>query len=943
MTTTTTTNGDTANAAAEAAEGADGAAGNINSITTTDAAAADEPVSEEITQKLFHIFISYRVRTDAELAEKLCDKLQSLSILNEQRDIRIRCFLDKQNLTQGEDFEAEFMAGLTGSCLFLPLVSEECLRSMLNLRDGGEDNVIREWETAVAMRAKREIDIIPILVGSFETTADGLRLYKRFSAFWFANEIPPVLISNSPTNTTAKDTVSSLFRLQGIFLNPSELSDKITAIINRFSTDVWPKYRPFWANQEDLGAEPVYTCVQCFKDFTRSTNADGSCRFHLTDGPKPEWSSEYACCGSADPEMGCTRNKHRAKHHNDYQYGQRIVWMASIRNYTDRSEALAELYVGDDSLFSWSIGRDAVVEVGRTVGSRDFADKLYIYGNVRGHTWFNVFAKDEMGTADDKKPIFRLSHFSGVWAEANWLVFDGEVSGVRLSCGSATSLNPRVCRIRFAWPEHTDGEGPREVFTEYEDTPVFGELPLSPSTNHTLPKTEILVAGPTLVLPSPRKRDTNLPVWSSPGCPLRLKVSNVEVRHHSYTDRDFFHVDAVVINSSSEVSSVLDARAFAKLRGDDSDPPLIFPDIPPPDEDEDETWVTLTRSWLTVNGTEAKGEAPPAPPPVPLQPVAPIVRPGFRPIIPPPPIYRPVKVEAPGLPLVVPANGGLAMSFKAAVPTRRYGGKNVGTTWLNFSWIGMKTRSPVLLDLELEDASGRTFGGMAEFVLPKVKLNAPEPDTEFWLPCDELDRFDRSLLQITSKNVLSEFRSSTDPSSPRNSDYPVFRLRCVTFSVVICVGHLRNMANEAVRVRANTPHNKVQAQGGEHAAFVDVSKFVFPDSGTVGSLRLRAVALVDLRRKVVYALRFEIANASMHAVGYYPVPVYGDALIDAPRAAETGVPPADVDAAAVEADVRWSVPGPPKVWSPDGVQEGVEGITQSTAPVAPRVTFDKDG
>ncbi|KAI8854885.1 hypothetical protein BC829DRAFT_104608 [Chytridium lagenaria] len=128
--------------------------------------------------KRFHMFISYRVKTDGHTAERLCDKLQSCSILNEQKDFRLRCFLDKQNLTGGQNYKTQFMDGLNSSCLFLPVISLAVLAGMTGLTEDVEDNVVLEWETALEMHSQGQIAIFPILVGDVETTEKGYLLQE---------------------------------------------------------------------------------------------------------------------------------------------------------------------------------------------------------------------------------------------------------------------------------------------------------------------------------------------------------------------------------------------------------------------------------------------------------------------------------------------------------------------------------------------------------------------------------------------------------------------------------------------------------------------------------------------------------------------------------------------------------------------------------------------
>ncbi|KAJ1559776.1 hypothetical protein HK405_009400, partial [Cladochytrium tenue] len=545
---------------------------------------------------------SYRVRTDAELAEKLCDKLQALAILNEQRDVRVKCFLDKQNLTQGEDFQSEFMAGLKSSCLFLPLISEECLKSMTYLVEGGEDNVVREWEIAWDLRCKKEIDIVPILVGSLEHMDHS---YRRFDAFGLINNIPGVMISNSPTNKTARETVSELFKLQGIFLNPGDLSDKITSILNR------------------------------------------------------------------------------------------------------------------------------------------------------------------------------------------------------------------------------------------------------------------------------------------------MKIKSATATHNSSSDRDNFEVEANIVNSGKSDLAIIDSRAFGMLRLSEEQlngSPLPYPDVAPPADvaNDDSTWFTLTNEWKEMPSIHIGGDK---------------------------------------LPISVPAGGAIAVTITVDVSTKRYNSKDSGG-YLYFSWISMKTRAPVVLDIEIEDIQGRKFGSVVEFVLPRLTPKERTKDDEFWLPCDFIDEAERVALTVTSSLDPEDQRDT-----PRDSGFPVARVKMPLRFMNVMVGNLR-----AIVCKAEDKHGRYshEAWGSQPLVVaMDATETLAPGGSLmIGEVKTLATAFVDLRRRCVFAVRFELDNDTMHTVGFWPVPAYGDALVD-----QDAVEP--VDAAPIppgffEAGVDWKGLEPTVLQGNVGLDKSFE---QPKTPVNSRVNF----
>ncbi|ORY40252.1 hypothetical protein BCR33DRAFT_373468 [Rhizoclosmatium globosum] len=435
-------------------------------------------MADEENKKQFHIFISYRVNTDADLAEKLCDKLQALTILNEQREVRIKCFLDKQNLKEGVDYTSQFMTALTGSCLVLPIVSEACLKSMLNLQAGWTDNVLKEWQTALHFQSMDKLTIIPILVGANEVVG-GSKVYRKFEGFTMVGQLPDLVLPDAINDHTVKQVIGNLFKLQGIFLNPLELTDKLAVIQSRFSSEVWPSYRTLWSNVAELGPEPQLTCVQCLQPYTESSNGDGACRFHLTDGPIQEYGRTYACCQLKDPLLGCHRNRHNPKHHNRFKYGSFVNWRAGIMWNTLMSRTHAKISADDYS--EEYADETAWIRVGATTSNagKD-QNKLMIASAIPYESWFMLFEKEELIGVDTRLPVFSLKGQRDEYAIGRWIVSDEghEVIGINIECGTRTSVSPSSVKVHFAWPEINDFNGPEATLIEFCKSAAFGERPL---------------------------------------------------------------------------------------------------------------------------------------------------------------------------------------------------------------------------------------------------------------------------------------------------------------------------------------------------------------------------------------------------------------------------------------------------------------------------------
>ncbi|KAJ3316231.1 hypothetical protein HDU76_001959 [Blyttiomyces sp. JEL0837] len=227
--------------------------------------------TDDNNQKHFHIFISYRVKTDAALAEKLCDKLKNESL---EKGLRFSVFLDKQQLIAGRQYEHQFEQALKQSCLILPIISEGSLEMLKEAKEGAMDNVLLEWNAAIDLAADDNITIIPILVG--QNLPDGS--HKRFSTF---NTSLYPEIQTTGTSRTVRSIISELFKIQGLFLDPEDVTDKLRSLVARFESDIWPLYRHRWHDVKSIAPEPLRQCVQCLQSFRDSENVEGACGYHL--------------------------------------------------------------------------------------------------------------------------------------------------------------------------------------------------------------------------------------------------------------------------------------------------------------------------------------------------------------------------------------------------------------------------------------------------------------------------------------------------------------------------------------------------------------------------------------------------------------------------------------------------------------------------------------
>jgi len=136
----------------------------------------------------FDVFLSYRVASDRDVAEKLYWMLKAKNI---------HAFFDKECLVFGEPWKTGFLTGLKNSKKFVAILSRKGLERVRDFNaDHANDSVLLELETAIKIRedrAKKGEDksyILPLLVG--ENLGDGL--YQDFS-----NQMSPQLYPDTIT------------------------------------------------------------------------------------------------------------------------------------------------------------------------------------------------------------------------------------------------------------------------------------------------------------------------------------------------------------------------------------------------------------------------------------------------------------------------------------------------------------------------------------------------------------------------------------------------------------------------------------------------------------------------------------------------------------------------------------------------------------------------
>jgi hypothetical protein len=121
---------------------------------------------ENMVSKWSHVFISYRVASDRELARRLHDSLSTRTI--EATGQKLRVYLDATRLEDGQRWDTGFMEGLSKSWVFVPIVSVGCVQPMMGLSEAEDwcDNVLLEWTAALELHQRGTIKaVLPLLSG----------------------------------------------------------------------------------------------------------------------------------------------------------------------------------------------------------------------------------------------------------------------------------------------------------------------------------------------------------------------------------------------------------------------------------------------------------------------------------------------------------------------------------------------------------------------------------------------------------------------------------------------------------------------------------------------------------------------------------------------------------------------------------------------------------
>ena len=155
----------------------------------------------------FHVFISYRVATNALDAERIRDKLMLKGL---------KVFLDKFELRDGFPWKEGFFQGLKESKSFICLVSSNAFSQCKDSsRSHQFDNFLLELETALRFQSSTEARrgfIIPVHIGAYDES-NRLIKFNEFNTAGFAASVIPLTASLSSTSLSTEVSIYKYYNI----------------------------------------------------------------------------------------------------------------------------------------------------------------------------------------------------------------------------------------------------------------------------------------------------------------------------------------------------------------------------------------------------------------------------------------------------------------------------------------------------------------------------------------------------------------------------------------------------------------------------------------------------------------------------------------------------------------------------------------------------------
>ena len=156
------------------------------------------PRQDHGKDKVFDIFLSYRVNADSKLVESLYDKLKSMEVIEGSKRRPLRVFWDKVCLIAGKDFESGFSQALCNSRLVVFIMSRKAYQNIDTLTENSScDNFILEHALTLELfENKRVSAVLPLFVGDLKSYEGVGFLYSNFFQSGCLPNIPDIVLSS---------------------------------------------------------------------------------------------------------------------------------------------------------------------------------------------------------------------------------------------------------------------------------------------------------------------------------------------------------------------------------------------------------------------------------------------------------------------------------------------------------------------------------------------------------------------------------------------------------------------------------------------------------------------------------------------------------------------------------------------------------------------------
>jgi len=171
----------------------------------------------------FDVFISYRVATEKDVAEKIVFRLES------QKPSGLKCWWDNKDLEGGVSWMDGVCGGLRKATHFVPLLSRQSLNPIKSLNSDAMDNMLMEIETAVDMMDTNPGFVIPLCIGEYIRVEEDSRLALLKFGEFDASQFPNVT-SSTCSNRTIRQTIERLFSIQCIHVDPQDMTCPISRL-----------------------------------------------------------------------------------------------------------------------------------------------------------------------------------------------------------------------------------------------------------------------------------------------------------------------------------------------------------------------------------------------------------------------------------------------------------------------------------------------------------------------------------------------------------------------------------------------------------------------------------------------------------------------------------------------------------------------------------------